>query len=698
MIKIRSLDDRTYEELMQEALSEIPLYTKEWTNFNPSDPGITILENLTAFQILQQNHIDQITPSIRKKLLQLAGFYEQKGKCARILLSAQGVTERIKLPAGQKFYLGDLCFETNKGINLNPWEITKIFSIAGKEKKEFSFLTEQEINIPSYIFGENPKKDDAIYFVTDGLPEAGEEVIFYIKAVPVKNRNLFLDKGKNRFAKLRWECYTQNGYETMQVKDDTSCFLVSGEIRMRMPGQPAYYEGKEFKGYVIRATLEKAEYDRIPKLLSVEGFLFEAWQKETLSACITLPKAYGGRVQSELLEYGYVSVFGKEEKGSSYYKYEPVRSQTREGRFYEIESSSLDSLEISFHRKKYKFAPEKLKAPVKVLLYNEEMMRKYALGKVMGHDRQRIQLPVANIVPQSFTIMTVRQSEGGEEIFDFVRPGYSQKGSLVYHLYEKEGMIEIEDPGIFVGARLYMASCSTTAGEEGNIREGNLLIAKGRKEKISYYNRGEGRGGRFRESLVQLEERFFKDLYQVYTAVTASDYEKLVKETPELCIDKVKAFLKEDRNLVKIVVKPDTEEGFPQLKDSYKKAIYEYLEDKRLLSTKIEIVDPHYVPIDVHGTIYVSNQYKNAKEEIERTISNCVDYLHSGKNFGETLRFNEIYQAVQQLDCVEFIYDLHMIPQKAGLGRVQEEDVFLTEESLCYMGNFYLQIGTYGKE
>ena len=697
MIKIRSLDDRTYEELMQEALAEIPLYTKEWTNFNPSDPGITILENLTAFQILQQNHIDEITPSIRKKLLQLAGFYEKKGKCARILIGAQGVKEEVKLPAGQKFNLGDLCFETNKAIILKPWKITKIFSIVGEKKKEFSFLTEQELNIPSYIFGEEPKKEDCVYFVTDGLPSEGEEVIFYFKVVHAKNRNQFLEKGKNRFAKIRWECYTQNGYETMQVKDNTSCFLESGELRMRIPGQPVRYEGEDFQGYVIRGTLEKAEYDTIPKLLSVEGFLFEAWQKETLSACHTLPKAYGGKIQSELLEYGYLNVFVKEEKGSSYYRYEPSRGD-KEGRFYDLRFLSKDSLEISFNRKKYKFAPQKLKSPIKVLLYNEEMMRKYALGEVKGYDRQRIPLPVANIVPESFTIMTVRESEWGEDIYDFVRPGYSQRGSLIYHLFEKEGMIEIEDPGDFVGAKMYMASCSITAGEEGNIREGNQLIAKGRRENISYYNRGGGTGGSFRESLAQLEERFFKDLYQTYTAVTAWDYEKLVKETPELCIHKVRAFMREEENIVKVVVKPDTDEKLPQLSESYKKAIYDYLEDKRLLSTKIEIVGPQYIPIDVHGTIYVSNQFKNAKEEIERAIDGCVDYLHSEKNFGDTLRFEEIYQAVQKLECVEFIYDLHMIPQKAGLVRMQEEDVLLTEDSLCYMGNFYLQIGTYGKE
>lgn len=43
-----SLDTRTYKELLNEALSRIPVHTPEWTNFNESDPGVTLLE-LFAF-------------------------------------------------------------------------------------------------------------------------------------------------------------------------------------------------------------------------------------------------------------------------------------------------------------------------------------------------------------------------------------------------------------------------------------------------------------------------------------------------------------------------------------------------------------------------------------------------------------------------------------------------------------------------
>jgi hypothetical protein len=39
-----ALDDRSYADLLQEAESLIRTYTPEWTNRNPSDPGITLLE------------------------------------------------------------------------------------------------------------------------------------------------------------------------------------------------------------------------------------------------------------------------------------------------------------------------------------------------------------------------------------------------------------------------------------------------------------------------------------------------------------------------------------------------------------------------------------------------------------------------------------------------------------------------------
>jgi hypothetical protein len=47
-LQLPNLDDRRYADLVEEARGLIPTYAPEWTNHNPSDPGITLVE-LFAF-------------------------------------------------------------------------------------------------------------------------------------------------------------------------------------------------------------------------------------------------------------------------------------------------------------------------------------------------------------------------------------------------------------------------------------------------------------------------------------------------------------------------------------------------------------------------------------------------------------------------------------------------------------------------
>ena len=74
MLSHRMQQEQTFENLILEARNQIPLYTKEWTNFNPSDPAETILENLSAFTILQQAYIDRMPEEVQEKLFAMAGF------------------------------------------------------------------------------------------------------------------------------------------------------------------------------------------------------------------------------------------------------------------------------------------------------------------------------------------------------------------------------------------------------------------------------------------------------------------------------------------------------------------------------------------------------------------------------------------------------------------------------------------------
>lgn len=75
-LDLPNLDDRTYDDLMQEALSLLPIYAPDWTNHNPSDPGITLIElfaYLTEMLLYRQN---QVTNANRQAFLNLISGLE----------------------------------------------------------------------------------------------------------------------------------------------------------------------------------------------------------------------------------------------------------------------------------------------------------------------------------------------------------------------------------------------------------------------------------------------------------------------------------------------------------------------------------------------------------------------------------------------------------------------------------------------
>ena len=43
-LQTANLDDRTFQEIVSEVRSKIPLYCPKWTDYNLSDPGITLIE------------------------------------------------------------------------------------------------------------------------------------------------------------------------------------------------------------------------------------------------------------------------------------------------------------------------------------------------------------------------------------------------------------------------------------------------------------------------------------------------------------------------------------------------------------------------------------------------------------------------------------------------------------------------------
>ena len=70
-LNVPNLDDRTYDDLVEEALAMLPRYAPSWTNHNPSDPGITIIELLAYFAELFIYRLNRVTRETRLRFSQL---------------------------------------------------------------------------------------------------------------------------------------------------------------------------------------------------------------------------------------------------------------------------------------------------------------------------------------------------------------------------------------------------------------------------------------------------------------------------------------------------------------------------------------------------------------------------------------------------------------------------------------------------
>lgn len=123
------LDDRSYQQLRDELVRRIPVYTPEWTDHNASDPGITLIE---LFAFLGENllyRFNQIPEAARLEFLRLLQIPLRPATAARALvtMSTDKMVQRPDLkwsgqlvPLASELKAGALSFETQTEVVVWP--------------------------------------------------------------------------------------------------------------------------------------------------------------------------------------------------------------------------------------------------------------------------------------------------------------------------------------------------------------------------------------------------------------------------------------------------------------------------------------------------------------------------------------------------------------------------------------------------
>jgi predicted phage baseplate assembly protein len=131
------LDDRTFEQLLRDLRLRIPRYTKEWTNFNDSDPGITLAQLFAWLTELMLFRMNQVPLKNYIKFLKLLGqeLRPARPAIAHLTFTTTPGAKPGTVPARTQIsaQLDDggepLIFETETGLDLvtMPLEVVGIF-------------------------------------------------------------------------------------------------------------------------------------------------------------------------------------------------------------------------------------------------------------------------------------------------------------------------------------------------------------------------------------------------------------------------------------------------------------------------------------------------------------------------------------------------------------------------------------------
>lgn len=124
-LTLPALDDRKYQDLLDAALARIPVHTPEWTNFNRSDPGVTLIEVFAFLTETLLYRANQIPERNRRKFLTLLGVALRPATSARGIVAFTNVTKgatlrTITLAGGSEVSAPGVPFRTEVGLDVLP--------------------------------------------------------------------------------------------------------------------------------------------------------------------------------------------------------------------------------------------------------------------------------------------------------------------------------------------------------------------------------------------------------------------------------------------------------------------------------------------------------------------------------------------------------------------------------------------------
>ncbi len=637
---------RFQKDFVDEARRRIIRYCPEWTEYNLSDPGITLIE---LFSWMAESIVYRLNLVPEKNYIQ---FLELLGTKLRPAASARvELTFRLSTPFPIR--PGD---ET---VALVPKGIEVATQVSAEEREEI-FTTDERLEIippqliclrrnldfntdylprlkirPCSIFGSRPPKE--------GKQNVGDTFYLGFADKDLSGHILQLRFGceagqaagiRPKDAPVVWECSTGNGEwqriypsEFPGEEDMTDGFnSAEGQVIFYLPlgFKPDYVQGR-FANW-LRCRFEKHRPDQRPYTQSPHVQWVEVF---TLGA--TTRATHAVVMKEELVGHS------NGEPGQVFHlRHSPV-----------LVLEEGENLEIEEEREgEPVFVPWQL---VVDFSNSDEFSRHFTLDNTGGE---------VGLGP------CIRQPDGGTRQYGRV-PGINRR--IRFSRYRYGG------------------------GIAGNVPAKRIRVLKTAVPYINeVVNLKTAMGGQDAETLEEAKMRARREIHAQQRAVTCDDYEILAEKADDR-IARVKCIAPSHGNsllppgTVELLVVPAAFDGLKlgdltrlQLDSKLEEAIHKYLEKYRLLTTTLRVREPRYLGIEVSADV-VASEYTQPELLGDKVIARLENFISplvldkesaaqsdlmgpgwKGWPFGRSVFVAEIYALIQKVPGVKHVLDVRV--------------------------------------
>jgi predicted phage baseplate assembly protein len=673
-----SLDDRTFDDLVEECLQRVPRYCPEWTDHNLSDPGVTLVELFAWLTDQMLMRFNQVPRKNYVAFLELLGIRLQPPTPAQTRLTfylSASLPDDYTVPMGTEVATERtetqeaVIFSTDRDLCIGQPTLKHFLSATDAndaspllrdhtgqwQPQQDSLSASHEFD----LFSQQPQPSNSFYLVLEpDAPLQGNVLEIAFTGVQGTPTGIDPNHPPRRWEAWDGELWTQvllqeaddttNGFSFNENTRDGDRSEQTGDVTLHLPeswptSSFSAYRGRWLRCIVTEPSTHQPGYSNPPRIKTIAL------------------RAIGGSVQASQC------VLVQEESLGV--------SNGKPGQSFQVETAPiLDRLAGEHLIVSPIGKPPEIWQEVADFAESEPNDRHYIIDSLAG----TIQFGPLIREPQTLKRQTQNRTYQQNVLPEERSPGRELHNQMMEHQY---GAIPPRGAEIVFSYR-------TGGGKQGNVQAGSLSFLKTAIPYVDQVtNHDAAVNGADAESLDQAVLRAPHMLRSHDRAVTAADFEALTLKGGGGAVARSQCLpmsTNQPAGSISVCVVPQSNTDLidlcqgiaPErfsLNSALREQVLHYLDERRLLGIQVQLQQANYIGVSVQAEVTLEHTYNNpvAQAEIIRKLQVALyRYLNpltggpegTGWPFGRPLYPSDIMALLQQIAGIQYLGAILLFP------------------------------------